>query len=169
VPSLSRIRRPGAVVVATLAVAALSGCGAGFDATSREPYAPSDGILANAGDMRLINMLVVSGENSREGVVVGTLANRGKSDDRLVAIETPAGTVDLGGGIDLPAEKAVPLSAAADGRQVLISTLSAQPGQALELRFVFEENEPAVLTTVVVPPTGPYETITPSPVTTLSP
>jgi hypothetical protein len=119
--------------------------------------------------MRLINILVVSGENSREGVVVGTLANRGKSDDRLVAIETQAGTVDLGGGIDLPAEKAVPLSAAADGRQVLISTLSAQPGQAIELRFVFEENEPAVLTTVVVPPTGPYETITPSPVTTLSP
>ena len=166
--SLSRARRPAGVVAGTLAVALLSGCGAGFDATTRQPYAPSDGILANAGDIRLMNMLVVSAENSRQGLVVGTLANRGKTDDRLVAIESPSGTVDLGSGIDLPGEGAVPLSAAA-GQQVLISALSKQPGQTVELRFVFEENKPADITTVIVPPDGPYATITPSPVATLSP
>ena len=39
-----------------------TGCAAGFDATSIKPYAPSDGILANSGDLRVLNTLVVVDE-----------------------------------------------------------------------------------------------------------
>ena len=43
------------------------GCSAGFDATSTKPYAPSDGVIASSGDMRVLNALVVAAEGGDEG------------------------------------------------------------------------------------------------------
>ena len=50
---------------------------AGFDATSAKPYAPSDGIMADSGDLRVLNALVVAADGDSTGVVSATIANRG--------------------------------------------------------------------------------------------
>ena len=74
--TVSRRTFAASTAAAALALAGLlSGCGAGFDATSIKPYAPSDGIMADTGDLRILNMLVVASASFSSGVVVATIAN----------------------------------------------------------------------------------------------
>lgn len=158
----SRSRRAGVLAASVASLGLLSGCSAGYDSTSRAPYAPGDGVIANSGSVRLLNVLIVAAEGADRGVVIGSVANRGDQDDRLVAIESPHGTVELGGGYDLAAKDMVPLSTGEDGGQVVISGLDREPGRAVPLRFVFESAEPVTVRTVIVPPNEYYEELTPS-------
>ncbi|HET9945398.1 MAG TPA: hypothetical protein VFR56_07065, partial [Actinomycetes bacterium] len=52
--------RPLAALAAALTVTVLAGCSSGFGATSTKDYAPSDGIVAGDGDIRVLNALVVA-------------------------------------------------------------------------------------------------------------
>ena len=106
--------RLAAVIAGVAAAALLAGCSAGFDATSTKPYAPSDGILANSGDLRVQNALVVASDAVSSGVVIMTIANRGDRDDELTGISSPDGTVDFTGDGELPAGAAVRLGADTD-------------------------------------------------------
>ena len=36
-----------------------TGCAAGLNAQTLKPYAPADGVMANSGDIRILNALVV--------------------------------------------------------------------------------------------------------------
>ncbi len=160
------VRRAAIAVTAALAAALLAGCGAGFDATSRQQYAPSDGILADAGDLRVQNALVVASAGISTGVVSASIANRGDRDDELTGLTSPDGTVDLTGDGALPAGSAVRLGA--DTRlSATISALTALPGETITLRLTFARSEPLRIRTVVVPAQGDYASVTPGP-TTLS-
>lgn len=159
---LSRSRGASVLAASVAALGLLSGCAAGYDSTSRAPYAPGDGVIADSGSIRLLNVLVVAAEGADRGVVIGSVANRGDQDDRLVAIESQNGTVDLGGGYDLGARSVVALSTGEDAEQVVITGLDRAPGQAVPLRFVFESAAPVTVRTVVVQPDAYYEMLTPS-------
>ena len=160
-----RARASLAAVIAGVAAAALlAGCSAGFDATSTEPYAPSDGILANSGDLRVQNALVVASDTLSSGVVSMTIANRGERDDRLTGLTSPDGTVDLTGDGSLPAGTAVQFSSDTDP-SATISELTALPGETITLRLTFARSEPLRIDTVVVPADGYYASITPGPTT----
>jgi len=160
-----RARASLAAVIAGVAAAALlAGCSAGFDATSTEPYAPSDGILANSGDLRVQNALVVASDTLSSGVVIMTIANRGDGDDRLTGLTSPDGSVDLTGDGSLPAGAAVRLGSDTDP-SATISELTALPGETIRLRLTFARSEPLQIDTVVVPADGYYASITPGPTT----
>lgn len=146
----------------------LTGCSAGFDATSIKPYAPSDGIQADSGDIRVLNALVVAGEAGSAGVVSTTIANRGTRGDRLTGITSPDGTVVLDGARELPAAGAVTLGADAD-LSATVDDLGKEPGETVTLRFSFSRAGPVTLRTVVVPATGDYADLTASPSPSPSP
>ena len=156
--------RLAAVVAAVAAAALLAGCSAGFDATSTKPYAPSDGILANSGDLRVQNALVVASDAVSSGVVIMTIANRGDRDDELTGISSPDGTVDFTGDGELPAGAAIRLGADTDP-SATISELTALPGETITLNLTFARAEPLRIHTVVVPADGDYASITPGPTT----
>ena len=60
--------------------------------------------MANSGDIRILNALVVvADDSSGTGVVSLTIVNRGNRDDSLTDLTSPDGTVDLTGTRDLPA------------------------------------------------------------------
>ncbi len=161
----ARARTAAATAVSAVAVAALlAGCAAGFDATAAKPYAPSDGILANSGDLRVQNALVVASESVSSGVVIASISNRGDSDDELTGLTSPDGTVDLTGDGALPAGSAVRLGSDTD-LSATISGLTALPGETITLRLTFARAEPLRINTVVVPAQGAYESITPGPTT----
>jgi hypothetical protein len=161
----ARARTAAATAVSAVAVAALlAGCAAGFDATAAKPYAASDGILANSGDLRVQNVLVVASDSISSGVVIGTITNRGDTDDELTGLTSPDGTIDLTGDGTLPAGSAVRLGADTD-LSATISGLTALPGETITLRLTFARAAPLRVDTVVVPATGAYESITPGPTT----
>jgi copper(I)-binding protein len=161
---VERTRRPHRALVVAAAAAAVSlvaGCSAGFEATAVKPYAPADGILADSGDIRVLNALVVAGDAGRTGVVSMTIANRGDQDDRLTGVTTGAGTADLGGDTALPAGGAVRFGSGTDA-SVTISGMTRLAGESIRLRLTFARNQPVTIDTVVVPATGDYAELTPS-------
>jgi copper(I)-binding protein len=153
-----------AVITAVAAAALVAGCSAGFDATSTQPYAPADGILANSGDLRVQNALVVASDSISSGVVIMTIANRGDSDDRLTGLTSPDGTVDLTGDTTLAAGSAVRFGSDTDP-SATITALTALPGETITLRLTFRRAEPLEIKTVVVQADGYYSSITPGPTT----
>ena len=161
---VERTRRTRAVpAVAAAAMAALvSGCAAGFDATSVQPYAPSDGVLADSGDLRVLNALVVASDSVSSGVISTTIVNRGKRPDRLTEVTSPAGTVDLTGDGDLEPGAALQLGAGTD-TSATITGLTRLPGETITVKLTFRRAEPVTLRTVIVPAAGDYESVTPGP------
>ncbi len=153
------------VLVALSLLMVTTGCAAGLNAQTLKPYAPADGVMANSGDIRILNALVVvADDSSGTGVVSLTIVNRGNRDDSLTDLTSPDGTVDLTGTRDLPAGSAVRFGATTEP-SATISDLTKQPGETITLRFVFARTNPITLETVVLPATGPYTSITPGPVT----
>ena len=150
-----------ALAAAVTASAVLGGCSAGFDATSAQPYAPSDGIIASSGDLRVLNALVVAAEGADDGLVSMTVVNRGQQDDRITGITSPHGSVTLVGDDELPAGGAVTFGA--EDTTATLSGLEKDPGQGIELKVSFARAEPVTLRTVVVPATDDYASLTPSP------
>lgn len=150
-----------AIVAGSLASSLLAGCSSGSGATSRQFYAPADGVYADSGDIRALNVLVVAAEDSSTGVLVMTLANRGERPDRLTAVEADGGSVQLSGPADLPAGGSLRFGHDTDPT-ALVSGLGADPGEAMELTLRFSRAEPVTLRTVVMPATGDYADITPS-------
>lgn len=163
-----RLRRVPAVAAAAVAAALLTGCSAGFDATSIQPYAPADGVLANSGDIRVLNALVVADADGDTGVVSMTLVNRGTRDDRLTEITSPDGSVALTGDTTLPAGGAVRLGSDTDVTAV-VEGLAKQAGENIRLRLSFSRTPPVTINTVVVAATGDYAEITPSATPTPTP
>jgi hypothetical protein len=157
------------VLAVTAGVLLSAGCGAGFDATSTEPYAPGDGILADSGDLRVINALVVAGDDGR-GVVSATVVNRGGRDDTLTGVTSPDATIDVDDSLDLPAGGVITLGGAGeDTESTVVTGLDKEPGETIELKFTFSRTQPVTLRTLVVEATGDYATVTPSPSATPTP
>jgi len=82
------VRKLVKAATATLAIAtlfALTGCGAGPDAQTRLSSQLTDGIEANIGDLRMVNVLLVA-QPDGSAVLVGTVVNNGTKNDRIGAI-----------------------------------------------------------------------------------
>ena len=150
-----------AFAAAVTATAFLGGCSAGFDATSTRPYAPADGVIADSGDLKVLNALVVAADGADTGLVSMTVVNKGTKDDRVTGITSPSGTVTIDGDDQLPAGGA--LSFGTEGATATISPLDQSPGQGVELKITFSRAEPVTLRTVIVPATDEYSSLTPSP------
>jgi hypothetical protein len=161
---VSRIRTALTPVLLALTPLALAtGCAAGMNAQTLKPYAPADGVVANSGNIRVLNALVVE-DSTATGVVSLTIVNRGDKDDSLTDLTSPDGSVDLTGTRDLPAGAAVRFSATTEP-SATISSMVKPPGQTITLRLSFTHSRPITLHTVVVPAAGAYADITPGPET----
>lgn len=162
-----RLSTLAAVSAAVLTATFAGGCAAGFDATSTKPYAPADGVVAGAGDIRVLNALVVAAEGADTGLVSMTVVNRGTRDDRVTGITSSAGSVAVEGDDTVPAGGTLPFGA--DATTATVSGLDRDPGQGIQLKVSFARSEPVTLRTVIVDADGDYASLTPSPTPTPTP
>ena len=161
--TLSRRTFSASTAAAVLTLAGLlSGCGAGFDATSVKAYAPSDGIMADSGHLRILNTLVVASDSFSSGVVVATIVNDGSKADELTSITSPDGKVDLTGDGTIAPGAAVQLGAGTE-LSATLSSLTSLPGETITLHLRFARADPVTIHTVVVPASGAYASITAAP------
>jgi hypothetical protein len=153
------------VLLALSALALTTGCAAGNNAQTLQPYSPADGIVANTGHIRVLNALVVADATGTTGVVSLTIVNRSNTrSDSLTDLTSPDGSVDLTGTRDLPAGGAVRFGATTEP-SATISDLTKKAGQEIKLTLTFARTEPVTVRTLVLPATGAYADITPGPET----
>jgi hypothetical protein len=147
--------------LAVLATVLLTGCGVGFNATAVQPYAASDGVEANSGDLQVINVMVVESPTITSGVISATIVNRGVRPDTLTGISSPHGTVHFSGPAALV--RGIPVMLGANtAPSATITGLTRLAGETITLHLTFRRAHPLTLQTIVVAPTGPYASITPS-------
>lgn len=71
------IKKLTALLASLLTVVALSGCSLSRDVASLDMYAPSDGVLADIGQLKARNFLLIKGTGS-EAVLIGSIVNSGQ-------------------------------------------------------------------------------------------
>ncbi len=104
-----RPRRFGAAtalaVAGIVAALTLTGCSATNQITTEKEYDSSDGVGAHLGDIKAINLLLVSEAKGEPGALLGALENKGSDDQSVkialggddVTVQVPGGqTVLLG-------------------------------------------------------------------------
>ena len=115
------VTRPAlALGVAGLALA-LSACS---PITTDEPYAASDGIRAQVGDLEVLNLMIVSEGKGSEGRLLGAASSSAAEADTLT-IAAQDGSVDVP--VRLDAGQTVNFSGA-DDDVVLVDEVSVEPG-----------------------------------------
>ncbi len=139
----------------------LTGCSSGFGATASKPYSPADGIQASSGNLRILNALVVAGDDGSTGTVSAAVVNRAGRTDRLTDVTSPDATILLTGTGDLPAGGSVTLGTGTD-LAASATGLRVGAGENIRLTFSFSLSEPVTIRTVVVPATGYYTDLAPS-------
>lgn len=125
-----RLRTGATFAAIALAAVALSGCSIFSVGETQRPYDASDGVSANVGDVRLLNVIVFT-EDGEDGNLSAAAVNRGDEDIDLVLQYVSGGDkVDIE--IELPAGETVTLGSGEYG-QVFLPGIDVRPGGLLPL------------------------------------
>ena len=124
------LRRSIAVPLAVAALSAgLAGCSATNPIQTDRPYAASDGVRVQLGDVRAENLLAVTTAAGAPGALSGALVNGGGADADVtltVGDSSTDVTVPAGGSVYLG-------TGSGTGLQVPLPTVTAAPGALLDV------------------------------------
>lgn len=148
------VRRGGvAACLATALALTATGCAAGFDAPTNEPYIPTNGAEGRAGDIKVRNVLVVkegTGPLARDEVYA-VFVNVGSEPDVLTDVR-----VDTATGVNLSAplvpvqpQGLVQVGGDSDLRATLVGSRLV-PGDLTRVTFAFRDGGIAELPAVLV-------------------
>ncbi|MGJ7441114.1 hypothetical protein [Aquipuribacter sp. MA13-6] len=159
----STTSRPGRRALAPVAAAVaagllLGGCSFTSRDLTLEPYAPSDGLQVDLGEVLVRNVLVVSEGSGAPGVLSGALVNRG-DEDAVVQVEVGATLAE----VDVAAGETVFMgpSGEQEGELVLVEAVDTVAGGVIAVGFTDPASDSATLEVPIVLPEGPYAEITP--------
>ncbi len=151
-----------AVALGALVLPAVTGCEAGIQAETQEPYTPGQGVWGDTGSLELRGVVAVA---PREGAatLVGTIFNQGDADDRLVNVTFRGGQTTLGSPrVSLPAGGVRVLGVDTSQGKATSASLegaSLKPGLVVPLTFAFERAGSVTLDVLVVEHEGPFATV----------
>jgi hypothetical protein len=164
------------------AAIALSGCAAGLNATTNQPYNPGGyGVEGSAGSLKLRTVLIVAPPaGGTDALLLGSISNDGAEGDVItsVSVTTRQGApatqrVTAAGSLALPRFGALrmgPGSVRGVPDPTLAATLTfvgftPPAGEFVAVTFSFQVAPSVTLAVRVVPATGVYATVTPGPST----
>jgi len=160
-PRTARTAAAGLVVAAALA---LTGCSATNPITTLGAYEASDGTGTTVGDVRVLNMLVVTQAEGAPGALTGALANGSREaqtvtlavgDEEAVRLRVPASGTLLVGAPDAPANYAT--------ADLEIAAVDVAPGGLTRLTITTGTGGTVELQVPVLDGTHPaYESIVPT-------
>jgi hypothetical protein len=112
------------------------------------------GVSATAGDIGIRNALVVADEDGRQATVFATFANSGSADE-LVTVRVGNRDVEPDGGpLEIPANGFATVGP--DATRLDVTGAQAQPGQRVELEFIFADAPRATVNALVQADAGIY-------------
>ena len=143
-------------VAALVAAPVLSSCGVNFGAQTDQPYNPAVGVDSRAGEVDVLNALIVSGSDG-SGTVVATLVNDDETKPDTLKGVSGAGAdsglqVQLGGNTQIPAAGLLNL---ADQGEVSAKGKRVVPGNFVKITFSFDRAEAITLDVPVVSSSNP--------------
>ena len=128
-----------------LALPILSGCGAGTDAQTQQPYQPAEGVTVRSSEVYVVNALVVA-DDEGNGTVVSALINQADEPDSLVPSTAETGEGDEVQVAPMPTEgiELAPHTAeqTAHSGALRVTGETVTPGGLVTLTFEFEQAAP---------------------------
>ncbi|GAA4695493.1 hypothetical protein GCM10025781_11560 [Kocuria gwangalliensis] len=112
----------GAAAAAALLTA--TGCGYVSPQATADEYAPSDGIQADLGDVKVRNLMILAADADSEGRVIGSVVNEG-SEPATLSIDADGATAE----VEVPANDTVMLETS---EPVMVDRAGAGPGLMVE-------------------------------------
>lgn len=156
-PRRDRLTRAAAVAAVAVATSlSLTACQWSSPITTQLQYDPADGKSGQLGDVRMLDVLVVSAAADGPGTLVGTLDNRGST---AATVKITANGKDVAS-VDVPAGKTVRLSD--ESKKTTIATVAEPPGAVTEVQFSSSTGGAVPLPVPVLAPTAPYENYKPA-------
>lgn len=150
------------------AVVLLTGCG-GVDVNSQTQleYTPADGVQAEAGELSVRGVVVVSSGDGSARVLAG-IANNGGAADQLVGLDVAGVSVELpADGVQLPPNGFASLGLEGAPEGMASGTPEAvAPGRFVPVTFVFAAAPRVSVDALVQSPVGIYATLAPTPAPT---
>ena len=128
-----------AVVISTLALS-LTGCAAGFNASTREIIQVTDGaeasIISTENNIRVVNLLVVAAEGGT-GVLVGTVVNAADTEDALLGVAINGSVLTYTGKNNLPKNSPIIFEGDSANAKAVLTGFGAQPGTNVTITMFF--------------------------------
>ncbi|SDU43211.1 PT domain-containing protein [Jiangella alkaliphila] len=142
------------LVLAAAPVLVMGVAGCSIHEQTQRWYSADNGVNADAGDIGLRNVQVVS-DGGGTATVIATLTNRGGSDDELVEVIIGDVTADLADGpVQLPVSGVADLGPDAD--RVDGFDVEADPGHTVTVEFRFDSAPRTTVHALVRPAEGAY-------------
>jgi hypothetical protein len=137
------------IIILSLVVATLSGCGAGRNAETRMIKQVTDGVEGQSNEIRLRNVLIVKNENS-EGILVGTLVNWSDDLDMIIGITVNGAPITQSAPqYELLKNKPI-IFAGESANADAFTTLTQVPGERVPIVFTFAKAAPVTLDALIV-------------------
>lgn len=128
----SAVRRR-ALVAAPIVALGVAGCG--IHEQTQIWYPPANGTNAEAGDIGLRNVLVIS-DGEGQATVLASLSNDSEADDELTAVAVGDAVVEPAGGtVEIPADGYATIGP--DTERVDLQNVDTVPGRMVEVEFRF--------------------------------
>ena len=152
-----------AVGIALLALS-LTGCGAGFNATTRTYTQVTDGAEAtlrtDGNNLRAVNLLIIAAGQGT-GVLIGTIVNAADTEDTLLAVAINGTVMAYTGKNSLPKNSPIIFEGPSSNARAVITGFGAEPGTNVELTMFFARAGEVTRTIIVRDNTLEYSSITP--------
>jgi hypothetical protein len=153
-------RRLGVAAAALVAALGLSACQVASPATTTYQYDPADGVSVQVGDVRVLDLLVVSEGAGAPGVVSGSVVNTAREEVEVtMALQTADGRTDLSPALTVPPTTSVRADGEGEngsGEPVRIDTVEVRAGQMVTLRVSTSTGETESRRVPVLLPEGSY-------------
>ena len=132
-------RTLSAIAIASLAVS-LTGCGAGFNASSRQVTQVTDGaeasIISTENNIRVVNLLVVAAEGGT-GVLVGTIVSASDNEDALLGVAINGTVAKYTGKNNLPKNSPIIFEGPSANAKAVLTGFGAEPGTHVRVTLFF--------------------------------
>lgn len=129
--------RIGATALLALVTVALAGC-AGNPPQTQQQYEPSDGISVSVGDLRVVNMIVLT-DDGENGNLIGTAVNSSDEDiDVIFQWEGDGGRTDVS--VEVPADSTLDLGYGEEG-QLLLEGIDAEAGDLIQIYVQYGDEQ----------------------------
>jgi hypothetical protein len=148
-------RRVASFSAAALLVGAtVSGCAAGFDAFTNQPYTPSNGSVASVGDIRVRNVVLVQSTDGGLSELYASFVNVGANPDTVVGVNIARfGDLPLTDGpITIPPFTKVDVGP--NGFRLFANGLKLKPGEIATVTFRFATAGNTYLSALLMTPSG---------------
>jgi hypothetical protein len=151
----ARLTKILVVPVVVASAASVAGCA---PSVTNKPYEASDGINVTVGDVKGINLMLISGAKGDPGRLLGAFSNGG--DDGTTVTVAPQGTDPAS--IDVDSSSTVYLGTEDNQKDVVFPSTGAAPGAVLPVTITVDGTSSTVSVPVLDGTLPDYATLVPT-------